>query len=392
MCLGCEENMKGNNFGMALAGGGARGAYSAGLLRYLYTELPKHLGYVPWPDLVSGTSVGALNGYFAASQSMMEIHRCYEMWSNFKVEDIYTFPFDGVLHILRDIRATSNRASLLDPTPLAQLIEREASRRTLRYSIGERKCRAFIVSATQLHDGKNVLFIDSEDPSYNIPPPPMGEIIRHKLYPYHLMASCAIPLMFPPVDINGALYVDGGLRQNAPLHPLMHGDVGKILVLGTRVMKPLPKNTTEASLSLIAGKALNALTLDPVERDNLVANKINQIIDWGVEQYGEEFATRIQKDMGLQKIQILHLRPSLDLGKLAASSYDASKIECSRTMKWFLDKLHAQSIESGESDLLSHLLFDRCYTATAEDLGFQDAKNNESQLLEFFGEKPTVSV
>ncbi len=65
-----------NTFGMALAGGGARGAYSAGLLRYLYTDLPKIIGTNPWPKVVSGTSVGALNGYFAASQSLLEIHRC----------------------------------------------------------------------------------------------------------------------------------------------------------------------------------------------------------------------------------------------------------------------------------------------------------------------------
>lgn len=374
----------GTIFGMALAGGGARGAYTAGVLRYLYTELPKHIGFVPWPKIVSGTSVGALNGYFAASHSMLEINRCYELWTQFKVEDVYTFPFTGVLSIIKDLRSTGQRAALLDPTPLGKLIEREASRRAIRYSIGDGRCSAFIVSATQLHTGKNVLFVDSADEKLNIPPPPQGDLIRTALYPHHLMASSAIPLVFPPVLIDDIMYVDGGLRQNAPLHPLLHGGADHILVLGTRMMKPLPNNTTDSSISMIAGKALNALTLDPVERDNLVASKINSIIDWGTQNYGADFAKRLEADMGLKPISILHLRPSIDLGKLAAQVYDSERVRCSKAMRWFLDKLHQQSKESGESDLLSHLLFDSCYTAEAERLGFEDTQNQLDKLIGFF--------
>lgn len=374
----------GTRFGMALAGGGARGAYSAGILRYLYTEFPKHLGFVPWPKIISGTSVGALNAYFAASHSILEINRCYELWTNFSVEDVYNFPFNGFLSLITDLKRTGKRGSILDPTPLARLIEKEASRRAIRYSIKEGRCSAFIVSATELHTGRNILFVDSEDENLNIPPPPLGDIVHTRLYPHHLMASAAIPLVFPPVSIKDILYVDGGLRQNAPLHPLLHGGADHILVLGTRMMKPQPNNTTDSSLGLIAGKALNALTLDPVERDNQVASKINSIIEWGTKTYGTEFAERLEADMGLKPISLLHLRPSFDLGKLAAQTYDPKRIKCSRSMKWFLDRLYRQSEESGESDLLSHLLFESCYTAEAERLGFEDAQNQEEELLEFF--------
>ena len=88
--------------------------------------------------------------------------------------------------------------------------------------------------------------------------------------------------------------------------------------------------------------------------------------------------------MGLKPISLLHLRPSFDLGKLAAQVYSPKEIKCSRSVKWFLDRLYHQSEESGESDLLSHLLFDRCYTAEAERLGFKDAQNQEEELLQFF--------
>lgn len=371
-------------FGMALAGGGARGAYSAGTLRYLYTELPKKLGFQPWPKVVSGTSVGALNGYFAASQKLMEINRGSTLWTNFTVEQVYKLPFEGWLRILPDLRKATQRASILDPSPLAQLIETEAARRTIRHSIGSGACRAFIISATQLHGGENVLFVDTSDPNFRIPPPPHGRLEYHKLYPKHLMASSAIPLVFPPVEIDGVMYVDGGLRQNAPLHPLVQGNMCKILVLGTKAEKPEAKNPAQKSLGLIAGKTLNALTLDPVERDNLVADRINNIIEWGVSQYGLEFAAKLKAEMGLEKIEILHLRPSFDLGKLAVDVYDESKIEASRQIKWFLSKLNDQAGDTGESDLLSHLLFDSCYTKPAEDLGFKDAQRKEEQLIAFF--------
>ena len=128
------------DFWNGVAGGGARGAYTAGTLRYLYTELPKKLGYQPWPKVVSGTSAGALNGYFAASQSMMEVHRCTALWTNFTVEQVYRLPFEGWLKLIPDLRNAAQRASFLDPTPLGKLIEREAARRTIRHSIGSGAC------------------------------------------------------------------------------------------------------------------------------------------------------------------------------------------------------------------------------------------------------------
>jgi len=373
-----------STFGMALAGGGARGAYAAGVLRYLFTEAPKELGYVPWPKIVGGTSVGALNGYFAACQSSIEVQRMHDIWTNLTVEDIYKVPFRGAFGTIKGLYKSAQRAAVLDPAPLLKLIQQEASRRTLRESIRSGRCRAFVISATQLHTGKNVLFLDTADPNFSMPPPPLGSIIRTPLYPEHLLASAAIPLVFPPVRINDTLYVDGGLRQNAPLHPVMYGGADRILVIGTRTMKSLPANpNAEASLGLVAGKTLNALTLDPVERDNLAADRINKLIEWGVAKYGGQFAEDLEAETGMRAIKILHLRPSMDLGKLAADVYTPEKIKGSWGLQWFLDKLYEQSETSGESDLLSHLLFDKCYTKSAEQLGFEDAKEQKERIVQF---------
>ena len=88
--------------GVTLAGGGARGAYIAGVLRYIYTELPKKLGYKPWPDLVSGVSVGVINGYFIASHSDYEIQRMTELWTQVEIQKVYKLPV-GPISFLRNL-------------------------------------------------------------------------------------------------------------------------------------------------------------------------------------------------------------------------------------------------------------------------------------------------
>ena len=112
--------------GMTLAGGGARGAYAAGILRYLFRELPKELGYEPWPALVSGTSVGALNGYFAASHSMLEIVRMTDLWTDMKPDQIFTLPDSGALQFFRSMRNITKTGSFLSNEPLRGIIVEEA--------------------------------------------------------------------------------------------------------------------------------------------------------------------------------------------------------------------------------------------------------------------------
>ena len=93
----------------------------------------------------------------------------------------------------------------------------------------------------------------------------------------------------------------------------------------------------------------------------------------------------------MEQIEILHLRPSIDLGKLAIDAYNEHSIEGSKQLKWFLHKIYRQAQETGESDLLSHLLFDSCYTKAAEQLGFDDGRRNEDELIHFFrdGDEPS---
>jgi NTE family protein len=369
--------------GMVLAGGGARGAYSAGVMRYLFRELPKRIGYIPWPKIVSGTSVGALNGYFAASHSMYELDRMEELWTEIRIGKIFNIP-DGAIASIRRLLSSARQAALLDPTPLSEIIVREAKRKTLRQSIDSGHCKAFFVSATMLRNGKNILFTECADPEFQIPPPPMGEVVRTRLYPQHLMASCAIPMVFPPVQVDKEYYIDGGVRQNAPLHPVLYSGADRIIILSTKATRqysnPAP---ITPSLPLVGGKTLNALTLDPVERDSANADRINSLIQWGIGKYGPEFGEDLYRDLGLRPIKILHIRPSIDLGRLAVQTCRPEKLEATAGAKWLVQKIASQAGDNGESDLLSQLFFDHSFTRPMEQLGFDDAKAMEDELSLF---------
>ena len=372
-------------FGLALAGGGSRGAYAAGVMRYLFTGLPKKIGFIPWPKLVSGTSVGALNGYFAACHDLSEVYRMQEIWSEMKADHVFTFYSGGTFGTIRYLMGISTRGYLLGHEPLRQLIEKEAARRSLRKSIEAQKCQAYIVSATHLNTGEGFLFVESNDPNFSIPPPPVGNVVYSKIYPPHLIASSSIPVLFPPEKIGDQYFVDGGVRQNAPLHPILYGGAERILVIGTRHPKDKSLHTdTTPSLSLIAGKTLNALTLDPIERDTRNTELINDIIRWGNEVYGDDFGTRLKQRHNIHQTEILHIRPSQDLGTLVMECFDPQKNIASKNIQWLFNKLYQQGKEVGNSDLLSQILFDSCYTKVAEQLGYNDAQNKEEELIELF--------
>ena len=373
------------SFGLALAGGGARGAYSAGVMRYIFGELSPKMNRSLWPKLVSGTSVGALNGYFAACHDIHEISRMTSIWQNLSINQIFSFYQGGTIGTIRYLVGASNRGYILSHEPLRQFKEREASRRSMRKSIASGKCKAYFVSATHLQTGVGTLFVETADPNFRIPPPPFGTVIYEKIYPSHLIASSAIPLLFPPENINGQFFIDGGVRQNAPLHPVLYGGSDRILVIGTRFSKSSPKeNDSQPTLSHIAGKTLNALTLDPIERDARSTDLINSIIDWGTKKYGAPFADDLYRDKGLRKTKVIQIQPSADLGSLVMDCYKPELVDTHKNIKWLLNKLYFQGQNTGDSDLLSQILFDKCYTRVAEALGYSDAKKQEAELIDFF--------
>lgn len=379
--------------GVTLAGGGARGAYIAGALRYIYTTLPKKIGFTPWPDLVSGVSVGAINGYFIASHSDFEIERMTALWTTeMRIDNIYRLPV-GPISFFRNMFQMSKRGSFLDATPLYTIVDREASRRGLRSGIHPDRCKAFLVASTEMHSSKNVIFADTAHDGIKVPIPPSGDVIYTKIYPNHILSSGAIPLILPPIEIGGKYYFDGGLRQYAPISPLIHMGANKILILGTRSEEEEdpPIEPPKPNLSTVGSYAMNAMSLDFVERDLSITSRMNDIIDWGVRNYGTEFAEKLKKDLHIRSLKPLHLRPSINLGRLAQEVFDASKIQADYNTRWLLSWLHETKKTFYGDYSLSFLLFDPIYTQAAEQLGYEDTQKREEELIQFFTQPSWMS-
>lgn len=377
--------------GMVLAGGAARGAYEAGVLRYVLTELPKHLGHVPWPDIVSGTSVGALNGVFAVTRQVPFVRRMTAIWQEMQISDVFTLQTGGVMRTVRAMFNAPQMTALLGVEPLYELARREFPRAALRESIDSGACIAFIISATRLDDGFNLLFYDAAR-DLDLDPLPGAAAIRARLNEEHLLASAAIPFLFPPVMIDDDYYVDGGLRQNTPLRPTLRAGADKILLVGAHGGVTLQEQlraagkvgTPTPTLPFLAGKTLNALMLDPVERDLHTAEQINALISWGEANFGPEFTRKLRAELGVRKVDTLFLRPSEDLGRVANEIYQSRPPKTTSQIRWLLSLVADQANRSeGESDLLSFLYFDRHYTGELEALGFEDARRQEAEVLAF---------
>jgi len=266
------------------------------------------------------------------------------------------------------------------------MIENEASRRGLRHGIHPERCKAFLIATTEMHSSKNIIFADTASPDIVVPVPQAGEVIRTKIYPKHILASGAIPLVLPPVEIDGRYYFDGGLRQYTPLSPLIHMGANKIMILGTRSEEEEdpPIDPPTPNLSVVGSYALNAMSLDFVGRDLAFTQRINRIIDWGVENYGKEFAKKLKHDLYIRSLKPLHLRPSINLGQLAQQVFDPQKIQADYNTRWLLSWLHETKENFYGDYSLSFLLFDPLYTKAAEHLGFEDTKKREEELVHFF--------
>ncbi len=363
--------------GIVLAGGASRGAYEAGVLRYLFCELPKQLGTTPWPSIVSGTSVGALNGAFVAARDPEGLRWLSETWRNLEIPQVYGLSYGDLFRTVRDA-FRDNTFALADPAPLQRMIVDRFPAAALARAIDLHDV-SWIVNATELATGISVQFVDSKV-HVDWETRPGTRTVRTRIGPKHTMASAALPVLFPPIEIRRRQFVDGGLRMNTPLDPVLRCGADRVIVISLkRQTQDVQRSEHGANLPFLVGKTLNALLLDPVEQDLHDARERNRLISWGTERFGSEFATRLADDLGLRKVTTLFMTPSEDLGAMAADVFKAQPPNVSGALRKVL-RWAAERDGAPDADLLSYLYFDKAYTGALERLGFEDAKRHEEAL------------
>ncbi len=392
-----------------LSGGGSRGAYEAGIIHYIRTDHAKRLGRQPPIDIISGTSVGAINAAFLAAtmgDPEYQAEQINAAWRSLRIEELISFrPMDMLrgarLLLGGDPPAPSpgsfRYGGVLDTAGLERFVIKAIPWRGIDRSLRSRHLHAISVSATHVGTGHTVVFLSSAEPvprEWSRDP-----FVRHRaarIGPRHVLASAAIPMLFPAVKIGTSYYTDGGLRQNTPMSPAIRLGADRLLLVSLKHVDPGPKDLQHDREEafpkplFLAGKALNALMLDHTEYDLQRMQRINLILEAGHASFGEQFEQTMNHELvrlrgaPLRRIQAVHIRPSEDIGRVAADFVAAGKVRVKGLVARKLIEWLAGGEARGENDLLSYLLFDGDYAAELIEMGRRDAAKKEDELASLF--------
>lgn len=406
---------------LVLAGGGARGAYEAGVIAFLIEDLPKRLGFVPSFDIVSGASVGSIHAayWMATLQESPEtrVARLVRTWDTMSLERVYRLSLGDLLRIPTRLmsfpfttRATSAPGGrmpsripgLLDTSALEELVLQEIPWRQLRSNL-RASGSVLCISCTEIASGRVVVFVDGARGRVNLTPWEYDPYVVARfsgIGPSHILASAAIPLFFPAVRIGRHFYCDGGLRLNTPLSPALRFGADRLLVVPLRHppdpvsegATPSARETAYGNPAYLAGKVLDAMLLDHVDYDLQRMRLMNALLLGGEQAFGPTFLPKINEIIRASRgcdyrvVRDCVIRPSEDLGKLAGRAYAerSRSLRPARLVADIVMRSAAHGVPEGEADLLSYVLFDGSYTRQLFALGRSDAARQADEIAHLF--------
>ncbi|NUP13692.1 MAG: hypothetical protein HOW73_47255 [Polyangiaceae bacterium] len=384
------------SIGLVLSGGGARGAYEVGVLAYVADMLPELLGRV---RVVTGTSVGAVNAAFLASRGLTtsSISELHTLWSKLAVDDLVSIDRAGVRDLLaaggkRLVgRAVSSPAvGLLRVEGIAKLVGEHTDWRGLRKVVRSRRLDAVGFAATDIATGRTCFFVDYAD---GIEPRwPRGDESpipeRAALGPAHVLASAAIPILFPPVAIDGRWFMDGGVRYNTPLAPALSLGAESLLIVSVRAHGAVHQHAPDGEFSgfgQVIGKVLDSVFLDRIAYDLDRLQRINDVVASILATFGARGLADFQAQLEsrdrprYRSVPFAHILPSQDLGALASTHLAAMRTTGPLSFSRVLKALF-QDDRQTTGDAASFLLFDGGYTSELLEAGYRDAASNHAAL------------
>ncbi|MCM0606369.1 MAG: patatin-like phospholipase family protein [Xanthomonadaceae bacterium] len=373
--------------GLLLTGGGARAAYQAGVLRGVSEILNQR--ECPFP-VITGISAGAINASYLscyADDFRKSTEGLWNLWSEIKTDTIFKTSRLSLFRIgirwIRDlvfggVTGISNATYLLNADPLAKLLAGKLDMERLKHNCDTGVLHGVAFTATNYKTGTAVSFYDgSQTIDQWLRTSRIG--IRSDLKIEHVLASASIPILFPPVKLGNVFYGDGSVRMSAPLSPPIHLGADRVFSVGVRFYRE-PEETLKLnlesvmdSISLvdIGGVMLNSIFLDSMDADLERMERINRTIQTMTEEQKKNHPNR------LKEIPVYAVRPSEDLGKLAAGAFK----EFPQSLRYLLRGIGG-SHQKGW-DLLSYLAFEQDYTSKLLKLGYDDVLREADAVRKF---------
>ena len=391
--------------GLVLTAGGARGAYQAGVLKRIgelraFCERPSPFA------VIAGASAGAINGSLLAArgarfgEATQEIAR---VWSTLRVEDVFHSDGRSLARtgaslacdfVLGGLTGRTRTHGLFDTTPLAQLLDGVFPPRGIADAIRRGQLFAVAVSATSYHSGRSFTFVQGR-PGHPVWAKSRRVVLPVTLTARHVMASAAIPIVFPPVRVGsqaGSLWFgDGGMRLVTPLSPAIRLGASHILSIGVRSSRAAESLAREEAgetegtpprlpcppLAQVTGVFLNAIFLDHLDADLDHLARMNEIAAAAKVAGASE---------PVRSVRPLAISPSEDLA-LVAQRF-AHRMP--RVVRYLLEGLGTPDAQS--ADLMSYLLFDAAYTRTLVEIGYADAQRRSAEIEALIREAPPLAV
>jgi NTE family protein len=380
------QAMSDSQLALVLTGGGARAAYQVGFLRYLASHYPEIS-----PGILTGVSAGGMIAAHLAARSggfADAVEQLSEVWQSLQMDHVFRVdPRELTMRSARwALRLVSGGTpvsptarSLVDTTPLHEFVRRvlapepDGSIPGIAANLEAGRLCAVTLTASSYTTGQSITWVQgAEGCGVRSWERPQRKGIETMLRVDHVMASAALPLFFPAINVDGAWYGDGGIRLTAPLSPAVHLGARRIMAVSTRYARSRAEADVPALAGYpppaqVVGVLLNAVFLDLLDTDALRLDQINGLLDRLPPQARD----------GLRHIDLLILRPSQDLGKLA-TDYES---DLPRTFRFLIRGLGSR--ETRSNDMLSLLMFQPQYISRLIELGEADAHARAAEVEAF---------
>lgn len=380
-----------NELAVMLTGGGARAAYQVGLLKGIARHFPRLK-----IQIITGVSAGAINAvYLAAHKGNLseKAERLGDMWCELTCDHIFDFDWKAFLPFRSAMASVfpkkkwthARRRAIVDTTPLRNLLCRVLNVPpgcpvpAIADNIRNGDLTALALMTLDYSTGQSVRWVQGRnfDPFEN----PNGRTAETEIRVEHVLASAALPFVFPAVRIDDEWHGDGGIRLAAPLSPAVHLGATRIIAMSTGYQRTAVEASTPVvegypPAAQVLGQLVNAVFLDAIDEDVVRMERMNELL--------RKLEPRDRA--GLKPIDLLVLRPSVDLGKLAGQ-YEHY---LPRQLRLFFRALGVKETDS--PDFVSLLLFEPNYTRRIMDIGVQDVEARLPELRTFLGDLAETAV